>query len=38
MAQILKLTSRYMMKLPTIIQAPAIASAFLVRSSSQTLA
>ena len=38
MRQILKLTSRYMMKLPTTIQPPAIASAFLVMSSCQTLA
>ena len=37
-AQILKFTSRYMMKLPSPIQAPAIASAFFVTSSCQTLA
>ena len=36
--QILKLTRRYMMKLPTPIQQPASTSAILVRSSSQTLA
>ena len=36
--QILKLTMRYMMKLPTPIQQPASASAILVRSSFQTLA
>ncbi len=37
-AQILKLTMRYMMKLPTPIQQPASTSAILVRSSFQTLA
>ena len=36
--QILKFTSRYMMKLPTAIQAPASSSAVLVMSSCQTLA
>ena len=36
--QILKLTMRYMMKLPMPIQQPASTSAILVRSSSQTLA
>ena len=36
--QILKLTMRYMMKLPTPIQQPASTSAILVRSSFQTLA
>ena len=37
-AQILKFTSRYMMKLPIPIQVPATVSAVLVRSSCQTLA
>ena len=36
--QILKLTMRYMMKLPTSIQHPASARQILVRSSFQTLA